>query len=120
PPDDEWARTPTTSPQSAPTAPPHAERARSVTPPWHTGDRRRPDAPPPLRLVEPTLPDDLREELESLSAPPPQRQLRLVGSERPISEPPVEADESDSDLLIFAQTRSAWFSARDKNATWAW
>src|SRR5690606_28757566 len=101
PSEDEWARTPAASaaPPAAPVSPPPADRpARSVTPPRLADDLRHPE-PPPLRLVEPPLPDELREELASLSAPQ-QPSLRLVdsGGHPPRSAPPVEADESDSGL----------------------
>jgi hypothetical protein len=74
-----------------------------------------------LRLVEPTLPEELRDDLgfgSSYPEPPP---LRLVdppgGSGIPRSAPPVSADDDDT-LLIFAQTRSAWFDQEPSGSTW--
>jgi hypothetical protein len=102
-----------------------APRPNTVTPPWQADDLRPPeppdvsDPPPSLRLVEPTLPDELRGDLgypSSRSEPPP---LRLIDTNRngiPHSAPPVSADDDDT-LLIFAQTRSAWFT-QDDEASW--
>jgi hypothetical protein len=71
-----------------------------------------------LRLVEPSLPEELRADLDFLagSESPP---LHLVDSHRngiPRSAPPVSADDDDT-LLIFEQTRSAWFT-EDEEAIW--
>ncbi len=91
-----------------------------VTPPWQADDL--PAEPPTLRLVEQDrLPrraaerDPLRDPVPPpdtyASAPP----LRLVDPE-PIGTTALDApitpdpDDDDSDLLIFAQTRSAWFT----------
>jgi hypothetical protein len=103
PPADDWAAVPATPPTAA-----------SVAPPWQADDLRPPELPS-LRLVEPTLPEELRNELSSYSGwyePPP---LRLVETDEsiPRSIPPVDASESDGDLLIFAQARSAWFTDHD-------
>jgi hypothetical protein len=103
-----------------------APRPNTVTPPWQADDLRPPeppdvsDPPPSLRLVEPTLPDELWGDLgypSSRSEPPP---LRLIDTHRngiPHSAPPVSADDDDT-LLIFAQTRSAWFTQDDDEASW--
>lgn len=79
---------------------------------------------PALRLVEPTLPEELRDDLGYGSSPPASGAgappLRLVepssGGGVPRSVPPVSADDDDN-LLIFAQTRSAWFD-HDSSAGW--
>jgi hypothetical protein len=98
-----------------------------VTPPWLADDLQPPappdqvgpPEPPALRLVEPTLPEELRGDLgySSWSDPPP---LRLVVPEEgiPRSAPPVGADD-DGDLLIFAQARSAWFSDNGDDTSWS-
>jgi hypothetical protein len=103
PPGDDWAAVPASAPP-----------ARPVAPPWQADDLRRPELPS-LRLVEPTLPEELRDELGSYggwSEPPP---LRLVEPDDsiPRSIPPVGSTEADGDLLIFAQARSAWFTDHD-------
>ncbi|QSB15479.1 transposase [Natronosporangium hydrolyticum] len=92
------------------------------------GDPLRGEQPPPeqpmLRLVEPTLPEELREDLgypsarESEPGSPPLRLVEPGGvNGAPRSVPPVAADAEDADLLIFAQTRSAWFD-QDPAASW--
>ncbi|HLU33650.1 MAG TPA: transposase [Natronosporangium sp.] len=92
-------------------------RQSGVTPPWRADDLRPPE-PPPLRLVEPSLPEELRDDFgyQEPSEPPP---LRLVEptSGTPRSAPPVSADDDDT-LLIFAQTRSAWFTGATEESTW--
>lgn len=89
----------------------------SPPPPWRDDSLRPPE--PMLRLVEPTLPEELRDDLgygsTRLDLPP----LRLVepnGNGVPRSVPPVSADDDDT-LLIFAQTRSAWFT-QDPDTSW--
>lgn len=87
---------------------------------------RQPESPM-LRLVEPTLPEELREELSDYSARDSRSgrdeapSLRLVESPLsngiPRSAPPVSADDDDT-LLIFAQTRSAWFTGEDGDTPW--
>lgn len=122
PPDDEWAR-------EAPGSPPATQPPASpgpVTPPWLADDLKPPEPPqsppdpPALRLVEPTLPAELREDLgyPAWSEPPP---LRLVDPDEgiPRSAPPVGTDEGDGDLLIFAQARSAWFTDHDGDTPWS-
>jgi hypothetical protein len=72
-----------------------------------------------LRLVEPTLPEELRDEFgysPARSDPPPLRLVGIGGNGAPRSVPPVSADDDD-DLLIFAQTRSAWFD-QDPVESW--
>lgn len=98
-------------------AKPASARPASVTPPWLADDLRPPE-PPSLRLVEPTLPEELRQEFggPAPSGPP----LRLVGPPGiPQSVPPVDAGDDDCDLLIFAQARSAWFSGERESGPWA-
>jgi hypothetical protein len=109
-----------------------ADKPGRVTPPWLADDL--PPEPPTLRLVEPPPLADraLREDLTPLDdlrfGPPP---LRLVESgpaernghgpgrhdvaERPVSAP--VSDEGDGDLLIFAATRSAWFTGHPEDET---
>jgi hypothetical protein len=89
-----------------------------VTPPWRADDLRPPE-PPALRLVEPTLPEELRDDLGYSSPrpdPPPLRLVEPAGNGIPRSAPPVSADD-DNNLLIFAQTRSAWF---DQESDYSW
>ena len=93
-----------------------------VTPPWQADDL--PQEPPMLRLVEPppladrTLDDRQLSGMTALDAP----SLRLVDTEtsdrgartarsrRAVERSAVPvAEEGDGDLLIFAETRSAWF-----------
>ncbi|WP_455430708.1 hypothetical protein [Phytohabitans flavus] len=93
-----------------------------VTPPWQADDL--PQEPPMLRLVEPpplsdrALDDRPLSGTTALDAP----SLRLVDAEasdrgartarsrRAVERSAVPvAEEGDGDLLIFAQTRSAWF-----------
>jgi hypothetical protein len=75
-----------------------------------------PPEPPVLRLVEPTLPDELRDDLgySARPEPPPLRLVEPPDNGIPRSAPPVSADDDDT-LLIFAQTRSAWFSGEENN-----
>jgi hypothetical protein len=103
------------------------QREGRVTPPWQADDL--PPEPPTLRLVEPApladpalsgarpVADELGTDLR-LDPPP----LRLVDPEpeRPVAvghrmldrgvEPPIDSSTDDSDLLIFAECRSAWFT----------
>lgn len=151
PPRDDWAATPPGT-GKAPTPPPAAHEPlptrggppshpgwspppeqpaptgspSSVTPPWRADDLQAPE-PPPLRLVEPTLPEELREDLNAWgppdrSSPPASPEgpaLRLVESGgAPRSAPPVGTDEGDDELLIFAQARSAWFSGDSGAEEW--
>jgi hypothetical protein len=106
-----------------PTPPPPAAR-RTVTPPWLADDLRPPEPPEPveppsLRLVEPTLPEELRYDLSNLSwsDPPPLRLVDPVES-IPRSIPPVGTNDGDGDLLIFAQARSAWFTDHGDDPAW--
>lgn len=112
---DDWASPPPSSGGREPYA--NGATPTSVTPPWRADDLKPPE-PPALRLVEPTLPEELRDDL---GFPPrsDSRPLRLVEPSRngvPRSAPPVSADD-DNTLLIFEQTRSAWFS-QDDEASW--
>jgi hypothetical protein len=99
------------------------QREGRVKPPWQDDV---PAEPPTLRLVEPAplvdpaLSADRTDDLGDLRFDPPT--LRLVPAEpdhltrpsiRPgdeLPEPPVESGTDDSDLLIFAECRSAWFT----------
>jgi hypothetical protein len=110
------------------------QREGRVTPPWQADDL--PTEPPTLRLVEPAPIADPalsldRAPVDDLGADlrfdPPA--LRLVGGEteewsdrtsrrnpQAVDEPadvPVTTDGDDSDLLIFAACRSAWFTDPD-------
>ncbi len=104
PADDDWAADPLTS------------TSDRVVPPWRADDLQPPEAPS-LRLVEPTLPEELRDDLangwQDSSA------LRTEHAGLPHSVPPVAASAEDDDLLIFAQTRSAWFSAQGEGVSWS-
>ncbi|GAB3503835.1 transposase [Phytohabitans suffuscus] len=112
-------------------APPAASDGR-VTPPWQADDL--PQEPPMLRLVEPppladrALDDRQLSGMTALDTP----SLRLVDTEasdrgartarsrRAVERSAVPvAEEADGDLLIFAQTRSAWFVGHpeDENST---
>jgi hypothetical protein len=97
---------------------PPARPSGGVTPPWRDDDLQPPD-PPALRLVEPTLPEELRDGYgysPPRPDPPPLRLVEPTGNGIPRSVPPVSADDDDS-LLIFAQTRSAWFD-QEPSAPW--
>jgi hypothetical protein len=89
-----------------------------VTPPWLADDLRPPE-PPPLRLVEPSFAPDPSAASEPSSVSErragtderPTPPLRLVEPDiSPRSAPPVDVEEGDEDLLIFAEARSAWFN----------
>lgn len=111
----------------APAAPPAAAAVSSppasgrVKPPWQD----MPQEPPSLRLVESQL-GNRGAGLDPVQTPP----LRLVdGDSRSAggtsstkltaldrsTTPPVPADGSDGDLLIFAAARSAWFTGHDES-----
>jgi hypothetical protein len=109
------------------------QREGRVTPPWQADDL--PSEPPILRLVEPgpiadpalaigptfALPARASEASEraasaELPADPPT--LRLVESDRedlsvPRVDDPTAGPADDSDLLIFTQCKSAWFTDVD-------
>lgn len=91
-----------------------------VTPPWRAEDLRPPE-PPMLRLVEPTLPEELRDDLGlgfgDRSEAPALRLVQPAAGNAPRSAPPVSADDDDN-LLIFAQTRSAWFDHEADTSAW--
>jgi hypothetical protein len=104
------------------------QREGRVKPPWQDD---LPVEPPTLRLVEPAplvdpaLSSERTGDLADPRFDPPT--LRLVPSEpdhlsqhgRPIDElpePPVESSSDDSDLLIFAACRSAWFTDPSEGA----
>jgi hypothetical protein len=80
-----------------------------VTPPWQADDL--PAEPPALRLVEPDR-GARRADRDPYGGTPP---LRLVESDSMGStalDAPMSPsnDDSDGDLLIFAQAQSAWFT----------
>jgi hypothetical protein len=103
-----------------------------VKPPWQD----MPKEPPALRLVEPQLGDSLdatMADLPAFSEPPSLRVVDGEGSRGRVrrsapaptmssstgstltaldrsTTPPVPAESSDGDLLIFAAARSAWFT----------
>ena len=102
-----------------------------VTPPWLADDLPE---PPMLRLVEPPLSDRTPSgQPGAEEAHPGTRSLRLVETEagsdwggpsgsdhaERTGGPPVPEDD-DEDLLIFAQTRSAWFTGRPQEANLEW
>ncbi|MCW6004533.1 transposase [Micromonospora sp. CPCC 205371] len=113
---------------------PAASESGRVKPPWQADDL--PQEPPSLRLVEPPPLADraLRDDLTPAALGPSALDtpsLRLVdtdnGARSPRSRRAVErsavpvAEEGDGDLLIFAQTRSAWFIGhpeQDSELTW--
>ncbi|GLH98258.1 transposase [Phytohabitans aurantiacus] len=113
---------------------PAASDSGRVKPPWQADDL--PQEPPSLRLVEPPPLADraLRDDLTPAALGPSALDtpsLRLVdtdsGARSPRSRRAVErsavpvAEEGDGDLLIFAQTRSAWFIGhpeQDSELTW--
>jgi len=119
-----------TTPAASASAPPSDGRVR---PPWQD----MPKEPPALRLVESQLANGFDKTVKDLpgSSDPPS--LRLVEGRssirRPVptstamsstltaldrsSTPPVPADSSDGDLLIFAAARSAWFTGHDDSAS---
>ncbi|MFC7274134.1 hypothetical protein ACFQS1_09100 [Paractinoplanes rhizophilus] len=99
-----------------------------VKPPWQD----MPKEPPALRLVEPRIGNSLDTTVADLPAINEPPSLRLVEGEAArngrrassvvsttstkltaldrSSTPPVPADSNDTDLLIFAAARSAWFT----------
>ncbi|WP_250003177.1 transposase [Actinoplanes sp. M2I2] len=112
-----------TTPAASASSPPSDGRVR---PPWQD----MPKEPPALRLVDGQL-DTTVTDLSAIAEPPP---LRLVegrnGTRRSPSTtntkltaldrsttPPVAADSSDGDLLIFAAARSAWFTGHTEAAS---
>jgi hypothetical protein len=126
------------APVSAPAASissPPADNGRNgrVKPPWQD----MPKEPPALRLVEPQLGDSLdatMADIPAISEPPSLRVVDGEGGRGRIrrtasvassitsstsstltaldrsTNPPVPAESSDGDLLIFAAARSAWFT----------
>ncbi len=112
-----------TTPAASASAPPADGRVR---PPWQD----MPQEPPALRLVDGQLSTGLDSTITGPPAaadPPP---LRLVGNRRSPGQtttkltaldrsttPPVAADSSDGDLLIFAAARSAWFTGPTEATT---
>ncbi len=110
-----------------------------VKPPWQD----MPSEPPALRLVEPQIGNSLDTTipgLPGLGEPPPLRLVddrsaarrgslpRRSGGSAPSSgttltaldrstTPPVSADGSDGDLLIFAAARSAWFTGHTESTS---
>lgn len=113
-----------TTPAASTSAPPADGRVR---PPWQD----MPKEPPALRLVEPQLANSLDTTVTDMAPvtaePPP---LRLVDSRNGrrspgqtttkltaldrSTTPPVPADSNDTDLLIFAAARSAWFTGHSE------
>ncbi|WP_233604377.1 transposase [Micromonospora sp. HM5-17] len=92
-----------------------------VTPPWQADDL--PPEPPALRLVEPTHPDPAsRDGLPADNPLRPVTETESGAAPRGVEpgEPPVADDDGDGDLLIFAATRSAWFTNRKENAEVDW
>jgi hypothetical protein len=80
-------------------APNGAPRPTSVIPPWRSDDLKPPE-PPTLRLVEPTLPDELRDDLGySSSRSDPSRS-------DPLRSDPLRSDPSRSDPLRSDPLRS--------------
>jgi hypothetical protein len=112
-----------------PAVPPAEPVPGRVTPPWQADDL--PSEPPALRLVEPERNGRRSDRDPSGEYPyggtPP---LRLVEPEpvgttaldAPMS--PPSTDDNDGDLLIFAETKSAWFTGHhgeepDPEVTWS-
>ncbi|MCY1144959.1 transposase, partial [Actinoplanes sp. Pm04-4] len=113
-----------TTPAASTSAPPADGRVR---PPWQD----MPKEPPALRLVESQLGNGLDAtvtDMPPIAEPPP---LRLVegrnGTRRSPGQtttkltaldrsttPPVPSDGNDTDLLIFAAARSAWFTGHSE------
>lgn len=127
PPPDEWTTTPdewATTPDewaTVPDDPPGGPARERVTPPWRSDDLRLPE-PSGLRLAESALPTELKDDLGysgSWQEPAPLRLVEPPGTSAPQSVPPVAASASDDDLLIFAQTRSAWFTGHDEETSWS-
>jgi len=110
-----------------------------VKPPWQD----MPSEPPALRLVEPQIGNSLETTipgLPGLGEPPPLRLVDDRGAARRgglprrsgasatssgttltaldrSTTPPVPADGSDGDLLIFAAARSAWFTGHTESTS---
>jgi hypothetical protein len=124
------------TPAASISSPPGETRSGRVKPPWQD----MPKEPPALRLVEPQLGDSLDTtvaDIPAISEPP---SLRVVEGERGrgrirrsvsassitsstsstltaldrSTTPPVPAESSDGDLLIFAAARSAWFTGHSE------
>jgi hypothetical protein len=112
-----------------PPVPPAEPVPARVTPPWQADDL--PIEPPALRLVEPERNGQRSDRDPTGEYPyggtPP---LRLVEPEpvgttaldAPMS--PSSLDDNDGDLLIFAETKSAWFTGHldeesDPEVTWS-
>ncbi|MBL7254806.1 transposase [Actinoplanes sp. LDG1-01] len=114
-----------TTPAASTSAPPADGRVR---PPWQD----MPKEPPALRLVDSQLPNGLDATVTDMPAVSDPPSLRLVegrnGVRRPVSpsttsskltaldrsiNPPVASDSNDTDLLIFAAARSAWFTGHN-------
>ncbi|GGK30839.1 hypothetical protein GCM10010124_24590 [Pilimelia terevasa] len=135
-PQDDYAR-PFTAPAPPPPPPPSAPApprqptfTGRVTPPWQADDL--PPEPPSLRLVEPAPLDDsalhregpaATQRIELGAAYLPARAADSAGL-RVVTPPPPPIElaaaiggEGDGDLLIFAATRSAWFTGRDATAS---
>ncbi len=96
-----------------------------VTPPWQADDL--PTEPPALRLVEPAStgerPTVPHYDRDPLGAAPPLRLVESGAGTSPLDQPMSPPnDDGDGDLLIFAQTRSAWFTGHvdeeDETLTW--
>lgn len=117
---------------------PANQQPSQITPPWRSEDLVPPE-PPPLRLVEPLpnsgvpgngypdnsypdngYPDNSYPDngyLENGYTDNGYSRNDIPHNGIPRSVPPVSADDDDN-LLIFAQTRSAWFSGED-DAEWS-
>lgn len=121
------------APAASISSPPADGRNGRVKPPWQD----MPKEPPALRLVEPQLGDSLNAtmaDIPAISEPPSLRVVDGEGGRGRIrrsasvassitsstsstltaldrsTNPPVPAESSDGDLLIFAAARSAWFT----------
>ncbi|MFC7527959.1 transposase [Actinoplanes sp. GCM10030250] len=118
-PGDDAASTPPAPAAASVSSPPATGRVR---PPWQD----MPKEPPSLRLVDAQLNGrGAGSGLDPMGGPPPLRLVdgdprslgananKLTALDRSTS-PPVPADGSDGDLLIFAAARSAWFTGHEE------
>ncbi|HEX5739956.1 MAG TPA: transposase, partial [Pilimelia sp.] len=103
----------------APQEPPPARPGGRVRPPWQADDLPE---PPSLRLVEPPPLDDTALAPGHVAATQRIDLRHRYADPAPAPLPPAPpipegiASDNDGDLLIFAATRSAWFTARDAAA----
>src|SRR5690606_24208480 len=113
---DATGQLPTISPNGA-----HPSRGERVTPPWLADDM--PPEPPALNLGGPSSGGAERPGGDPFSSPLPLGGSDPLTGELPgkTSDGPPVPDDNDGDLLIYKETRSAWFTSRkDRTADLDW